>query len=131
MNTFGVTFLRISMALMVLWFGFQQISDPMAWVGFLPDWSQSLHLYAQPKTLIMLNGWFEIFFGILLFFGFYTRFAAAMLAIHLLGITVSIGYDAIGVRDAGLTAALIAVACIGGGRYTLDTVFDTSEHSNI
>lgn len=58
--------------------------------------------------------------GALLIIGFYTRWAALFLALHLAGILLSLGYNAIAVRDFGLTLALFSLALQGAGHWSLD-----------
>lgn len=119
LQPFAPVVLRIGMALVFLWFGFDQFIHTTAWVGYVPDYITSLsHLSTQ--TVVYMNGVFEIVFGTALLLGFYTRFAAFVLALHLLDITFVVGYDSIGVRDFGLTIATFAIWLFGRDFLTLD-----------
>ncbi len=113
--------LRLSMSIIILWFGYQQIVDANSWLGFLPPWTTSLPI--SQIDLIYLNGTFEIVFGIFLLLGFYTRFAAVMLALHLFDITYTVGYDAIGVRDMGLAMSTLVVFFYGADSLSVDKIF--------
>jgi uncharacterized membrane protein YphA (DoxX/SURF4 family) len=110
--------LRIGMALVMLWFGSQQLMDPAKWVSFLPGWVESLPLTSI--AFVQINGLFELVASILLLIGFQTQIVAGILAAHLLGITLSIGYTATGIRDFGITIALIALALSGPDEWTYD-----------
>ncbi|MEI6478815.1 MAG: DoxX family protein, partial [bacterium] len=107
--------------IIILWFGYQQIVDANSWLGFLPPWTTSLPI--SQIDLIYLNGTFEIVFGIFLLLGFYTRFAAVMLALHLFDITYTVGYDAIGVRDMGLAMSTLVVFFYGADSLSVDKIF--------
>lgn len=119
LKTFSPTILRIGIALVFIWFGIDQIIDPTSYVGFLPDWLISIS-HMAPKTIVLLNGTFEIIFGTALAFGLFTRFVAFLLFLHMADITFTVGYDAIGVRDFGLTIASLAVWLNGFDFLTLD-----------
>jgi uncharacterized membrane protein YphA (DoxX/SURF4 family) len=71
-------------------------------------------------TFVYLNGWFELVFGTLLIIGFHTRIVAFLLSVHLLGIVFTVGYNEIGVRDFGLTVALISIFLHGPSDWSLD-----------
>jgi uncharacterized membrane protein YphA (DoxX/SURF4 family) len=112
-----LAFLRFSMVLVFLWFGYQQVAHPVNWIYFLPEWTSSLPLSAE--TFVQLNGAMELVLGAALAVGFFTRISAFILAAHLLVIALHVR-DAIGVRDAGLAAATFAVAWCQPDRWTLD-----------
>lgn len=122
----GTTILRISMALVIIWFGVEQVTNTAPWIGFLPDWVSSMPISAE--SFVTLNGWFEIVFGSLLLVGLYTRLSALLLGVHLLGITVSIGYDALGVRDFGLAMATLSLVLSGAGAWSLDELFEGGQN---
>lgn len=126
MNTFlenakaySPTILRIGLASVFLWFGINQITDPSAWFGFVPESATALTGLSVAR-LVFLNGVFEIVFGTALLFGLFTRLSAALLLVHLLQITVIVGLDSIGIRDLGLCTALLAIFLNGADTYTLD-----------
>ena len=110
-NTKAEFVLRVGMALVMLWFGFQQLLHPGAWVGFLPHWIGLIS--PNLNNFVYINGMFEIVLGAFLMLGFWTPYIAALLSLHLLGITISVGYGPTGVRDFGLTVALAALSISG------------------
>ncbi len=128
MKLFSPVVLRIGIAVVFLWFGFDQFIHTKDWIGYVPQ-SISDMLSLSATTLVHINGVYEIIFGIALLLGFYTRLSAFMLAIHLLDITYIVGYSSIGVRDFGLSVATIAVFLQGKDflsldRYMSETVSD-------
>jgi uncharacterized membrane protein YphA (DoxX/SURF4 family) len=112
-------FLRIGMALVFIWFGYSQLTDPTSWLDFIPQSVISISGMTA-NTLVFLNGIFEVVFGVSLLLGFFTRFVALILALHLIDITYIVGFDSIGVRDFGLSVAILAVWMNGADWLTLD-----------
>lgn len=121
--------LRVALALVFFWFGTQQLTNPGQWVRFLPGFLGGLPIALT--TIVALNGWFEIVAGLALLFGLYTRLVALLLSLHLLGITVTLGLNAIGIRDFGLTFAAFTVALQGAGSCSLDNWFAKSQNSSL
>jgi len=106
LKKYAIPAVRISMALVFLWFGISQVTDQSMWTGYIP---QRMGMMAGPEMIVSLNGIVEIILGILLLIGVFTRPAALILGLHLLGITLTVGYNSIGVRDFGLAIATLAV----------------------
>lgn len=121
MKKYAPTILRVGLSTVILWFGYQQIAHTSAWVGYLPDWTTAFPI--QASTLVYLNGLFEIVFGLLLLTGLYVRISALLLALHLFEITFTVGYTAVGVRDFGLSVALLSIFFYGADFFTLDRFF--------
>jgi uncharacterized membrane protein YphA (DoxX/SURF4 family) len=111
--------LRVGLGAVFLWFGYDQFAHTVNWVDFVPDYVISLSGMSA-HTLVLLNGALELVGGTALILGFYTRFFAFILALHLVEITVTVGYGALGVRDFGLTVATFASWMFGGGPLSLD-----------
>lgn len=120
------TLLRVGMALVFLWFGTDQIIEPNAWVAYIPDWVISSSGLSA-TTIVYLNAAFEIFFGMALFLGFFTRFVAFFIMLHMIDITYTVGLDAIGVRDFGLAVATIVIWLNGADFFTLDNFMKKEE----
>ncbi|MDB5188929.1 MAG: hypothetical protein JWM92_527 [Candidatus Nomurabacteria bacterium] len=125
MKNFSSILLRIAIAAVFIWFGIQQLIDPTSWVGFLPTWVNTLPI--SQTVFIYLNGVFELIFGTALLLGFYSRIAALLLGLHLLGITQTVGYSAIGVRDFGLALSALSIAASGPSPFSLDMAFRKDE----
>ncbi len=130
---YSIDMVRIAIALVFLWFGISQIIDPESFLGYIPEWlyqqepqmMQGFMQFMQRAPnfvyiIILLNGIFETIFGILLLIGYFTRIAAFLLALHLLGIAFSLGYNDIAVRDFGLALATASLIFSGAGEISLD-----------
>lgn len=114
MNNYKIGFnvLKFSLVLVYCWFGFQQITNPNAWIGMVPDWIMAVSPFTA-KTLIYINGIFEIVASVLLVFNVYTRVVSIVLFGHLLIIVSELGISPSGVRDVGLAGATLALAFLG------------------
>ncbi|MBI5126587.1 MAG: DoxX family protein [Candidatus Taylorbacteria bacterium] len=110
---------RIGVSLVFLWFGLSQLSNTAMWVQMIPDWVISLSGLSA-TTIVHFNGSFEIVFGLALLVGLCTRVTAFFLALHMLHITLTVGYTAVGVRDFGLTLAAFSVFFHGLDTGTFD-----------
>ncbi len=108
---------RIAISIVFLWFGITQVINPEYLMGYLPSFILSSGF---AKTFIYLNGTFEIIFGALLAIGLFTRTAALLLSIHLLGIIIGLGYNDIAVRDFGLMLITFAIFLGGRDKWCLD-----------
>ena len=109
---------RISISLVFLWFGFNEIFNTEAWLIWLPQFAYNLPI--TPTTLVLINGTFEIIFGGLLLLGLFTRIAAFLLFIHLLGISFSIGYSDVAIRDLGLSLVTLSIFLSGPDKWCLE-----------
>lgn len=123
----GTIILRISLALVFLYFGVMQIMDPGAWSGFVPE---RFHVSGiSANNIVIFNGFMEIVLGTFLIVGLYVRFAAIVMSLHLFGIAFSIGFSPLGIRDFGLAFATLALFFLGADKYTVDHKF-TKKKSN-
>ncbi len=118
---FAPVVLRISMALVFIYFGFSQTINPDDWVSFVPEFFVPSFMTAN--NLVMLNALFEITLGFFLISGLYTRFSSLLLGLHLFGITLSIGFNPLGIRDFGLAFATLVVYLNGPDKYCLDNKY--------
>jgi uncharacterized membrane protein YphA (DoxX/SURF4 family) len=110
--------LRLGLAAVMLWFGFSQLQNPNAWTSLVPDWALSLS-HVTALTFVFMNGAFEVIAGSLIALGVLTRPLGLLLAIHLFVITADLGASAIGVRDFGLSIAMLVVAMNGSDEFSL------------
>lgn len=120
-NEVGKIILRISLALVFLYFGIVQLKDPSSWSGFVPEFLTFSFLSAN--NIVVFNGFMEIVLGTFLIVGLYVRFASMVMALHLFGIAFSIGFSPLGIRDFGLAFATLALFFFGADRYTVDSKF--------
>jgi len=119
MKNYAPIVVRIGMSLVFLWFGAQQWLDVDAWSGLIPEWATSTSGLSA-ETFVYINGTFELIFGALLLLGLFTRVAAFLLSLHMIHITLTVGYNEIGVRDFGLSLATISVFLHGLDDWCLD-----------
>ena len=112
--------LRLGLAVVFLWFGSQQLSDPSVWTGFVPGWTANP--WISVETIILLNGFAEIVAAVLLISGFWLRPVGLLLTIHMLVIALEAG-GAIGIRDFGLAISCLALALSTPDHWTLDAYF--------
>ena len=121
----ALTVLRYGLAIIFIWFAIAQLSDPSAWTSYLPSWVASLPMPAV--TFVMCNALFELVAAVLLILGAWTRITALLLSLHLFGIALSLGYNAVAVRDLGLAFASLALAVGGAGSLSVDTMAEQSK----
>lgn len=115
-KTFAPILLRLSLSLLFLWFGVSQLIDQESFVSYVPSW-----VPIDIFTAVMLNGIMEIVLGVLLAIGFFTRISAVLLAVHLVGIAISLGYNDLAMRDWALAFATVSVALYGPDEWSLDS----------
>ncbi|MEK6897897.1 MAG: DoxX family membrane protein [Nanoarchaeota archaeon] len=127
-SEYGKVLLRISLSLVFLWFGANQIYSPANWESFVPSFLSSM---IQAKTIIFINGSFEILFGLMMLSGFYLRISAFLLSLHLMGIAISLGYNAIAIRDFGLSLATLSVSIMGSDKFCLDEKFKETRNQKV
>lgn len=112
----GISILRIALSFVFIWFGLSQIGNAAQWVGFVPDWATSI---MSAGALVYLNGIFEVIAGLMLAIGMFPRYVALLLGLHLLVISSSLGFTAIGVRDIGLAFATFSLFFLGNDKLAL------------
>ena len=105
---YGPSVLRYGMAVVILWFSFQQFTNTSAWTAYVPDSVVSLS-HMNATVLVYFNALFELIFGVMMLFGWQTRLSALLLSLHLFDIMYVVGYGEIGVRDLGLAVATLVV----------------------
>ena len=116
--------LRFGLALVFIWFATAQMSAPQAWTSYLPSWVGSLPISAV--NFVLVNALFELVAAVLLMLGAWTRITALLLSLHLFGIALSLGYNAVAIRDFGLAFASLALAVGGAGTFSIDTKAETA-----
>ena len=109
--------LRYGIAAVYFYFAISQLLDPEMFTFYLPNWISSV---ADPVTVVYANAVFELVFASLLVIGKFTRISALLLALHLLAISISLGFTQNGVRDFGLTIATFAIFLAGPDKLCLE-----------
>lgn len=104
--------LRVGLGLTFLWIGIDILRHPDVWLGYLPA---SLPFGIPREVGLKLNGVFDVGLGLLMIIRMFPKIVAALAAIHLIGILVSYGLDAVTVRDVGLLGGVLALFFWPGG----------------
>jgi uncharacterized membrane protein YphA (DoxX/SURF4 family) len=82
---------RLSLGLMVLAAGVHKLLDPGAWAVYVVDWLAPW-LVVSPTLFMLINGYLEVGFGLVLLADRYTAFASLVAAVSL---TATVGYLAL------------------------------------
>ncbi|MEK7556602.1 MAG: hypothetical protein AAB538_01360, partial [Patescibacteria group bacterium] len=98
--------LRIGVGIVFLWIGIDILRHSDLWLGFVPE---SLPFGIPRAVALQLNGFFDILLGILLLVRIFPKTAAAFAVLHLAGILLTQGVNAILIRDVGLLGAALAL----------------------
>ena len=124
LRSYASTLLRMGISLIIIWFGSQQLLHPQTWTHFLPGWTSDMFL--SQVSFVYLNGAFEVIAGALLFLGLFTCVVSFLLALHMLSIVITVGYNPTGMRD---LAIFFAVAFLflhkNHDKWSLDKKLDT------
>ncbi len=105
--------LRISLGLVFLWIGIDILRHPDIWIGFM---SENLPFGVPREVGLKLNGVFDALLGVMLIVRVFPKTAAALAALHLIGVLAVNGLDAIVIRDVGLLGASAALLLWPGGK---------------
>ncbi len=117
------TVLRLGLGIVFIIFGSWKAATPVAWVIFLPNWVSGAveHVDALDALgALRMMGFVEAVLGLQLFLGLFTKATAAVCTALLAGIIFHVGFDQVGVRDAGLLFSALALSIAGGGPWSLD-----------
>jgi uncharacterized membrane protein YphA (DoxX/SURF4 family) len=100
--------LRLGLATVFIYAAISSFIDPSEWIGYLPP---ILVTYFDSDMLLRVFSVYELGLAVWLVSSIYTRYAALLCAITLLGITASnFTLFAISFRDIGLLLAALALA---------------------
>lgn len=124
---YGLAAIRVGLGGVLVWFGYQQLTDVANWTGYVPD--EIVALGYSLETLVYINGAVEVIFGLMLIGGLFTRFAGAVMALHLVSIAYSLGYNEIAIRDYGLAFGYLGLALATPDAFTIDTMRKKSKMS--
>ncbi|MEK7515279.1 MAG: DoxX family membrane protein [Patescibacteria group bacterium] len=105
--------LRLSLAIVFMWFGVHKILEPQYWVdAWLPQWMIAFveRLSVGAPDFIRLQGVGETLLGIGLASGLLVRWCAAAGAALLAVVLMIYGFNEVTVRDIGLLGACLALA---------------------
>ncbi len=99
-------FLSIGLGSVFLWIGIDILRNPDAWIGYLPA---TLPFNINPSLALKVNGLIDAALGALLIMRWWPKITASVAALHLLGILVVNGIDAVIIRDIGLLGTALAL----------------------
>ena len=111
--------LRLSLALVFLWFGVDKFFHPVYWLNawtpnFLINFVMALHISAN--SLVYSIGVVELLVGISLVSNMFVDLFALVAAVFLIVISLFYGFNEILVRDVGLIGGLLALVFWPGSR---------------
>lgn len=111
---YGLSYLvlRVSLGLTFLLIGIDILRHPEVWLGYVPA---TLPLGISRELGLQLSGVFDVVLGALMTVRMFPKIVAGLAAVHLAGVLVSYGIDAVTVRDIGLLGAAVALTLWPGG----------------
>lgn len=98
--------MRASLGIVFIWIGVDILRTPNSWTGFLPS---TLPFGLDSALALKLNGAFDLGLGLVLLWGHWPKLAALLAGLHLAGIIVVHGIDAVIIRDVGLLGIALAL----------------------
>ncbi|MEX1997356.1 MAG: hypothetical protein WEA04_01635 [Candidatus Andersenbacteria bacterium] len=98
--------LRLGLGLTFLWIGIDMWRHPDMWIGYLPT---SLPLGMSREDGLKLTALLDVAIGILLIVNKFPRATALLASLHLAGILIIHGIDAVTIRDVGLFGLSLAL----------------------
>ena len=94
---------RISLGLVLAWFGYHELVQPSLWTGYVPVLASSS---AAAAVLVLIHGWVLLVLAVALVAGVTPRLAAAAAALLLLQIVITLtitgGLSDLTMRDVGV-----------------------------
>jgi uncharacterized membrane protein YphA (DoxX/SURF4 family) len=112
------TIARVLLGLVLAWFGYHELVQPSLWTGYVPVVSATSSLAV---VLVLAHGWLLLVLAVAVIAGIMTRAVAAVAAILLLEIVISLtvtaGLSDLTLRDVGVLG--LAVILTGPARHRL------------
>jgi len=104
---------RVLLGLVLGWFGYHELAQPSLWTGHVPVLSSGSSVAV---LAVLAHGWLLLILAVALIAGIATRIAAAIAAVTLLEIAVSLtvtaGLSDLGLRDLGVLGLAICLTGI-------------------
>lgn len=104
----GLFVLRLGLSVVLLWFGMNEVINPSQWTNYVPEYVTKF-IPVGVFYFVLINGIIEIALGLMLLLGIATKLISLLVAIHLLAIVFSVGYNEIGIRDFGLAMSALGL----------------------
>ena len=116
----GVTAGRLLLGLVLAWFGYHELVQPGLWTGYIP----LVHAASSAAIILVLaHGWVLLVLAVALIAGVAPRLAAAVTAVLMLEIVVSLlvtgGLSDLTMRDLGVLGLALCVAGAADQRLVL------------
>jgi uncharacterized membrane protein YphA (DoxX/SURF4 family) len=109
---------RISLGLVLAWFGYHELVQPALWTGYVPVLASTSGVAA---VLVLAHGWLLLLLAVALIAGVVPRLAAALSALLLLQIVIALtvtgGLSDLTMRDVGVLG--LALCLTGRGKQRL------------
>lgn len=99
-------FLHLGLGTTFLWIGIDIFRHPEAWIGYVPT---DLPMGISRELGLHMTAVLDSMLGIIFIIQAFPKMAALLAVIHLIGIIVVHGLDAVLVRDVGLLGAAMAL----------------------
>lgn len=103
--------LAIGLAFVLGSFGIDKFIHPLNWVGWMPDWMDGLAGISAHTWLLTIGGFETLLaLGLCIHWKGIQHWSALFASLHLTSIVLlAVGWNDIGIRDAGLTCAASAL----------------------
>lgn len=120
MIDYGKLILRIGLGLVFIYFGLNQLIEPMGWVDLVPE---IFTKFTGAKIIVYLNGIFDISIALFLFFGIFLKIISILGFIHLIVVFLfSFGFTPSGIRDLGLAFSILSLFFFGEDRFNIKNI---------
>lgn len=126
---YSLLFVRLGLGAVFILFGYDKLLHPENWIIFCPPQASEIVPFSL-YTFLKLQGTAETLLGTALGLGFMTRLSAFFTTVILGLIIFFLWLDPIAVRDIGLLCASLALVISGGGRWSLERLFDHQDRSD-
>ncbi len=121
MSFYGILILRVGLGIVFLYFGFNQIIEPKAWIDLVPSIFSN---FVNLKIFIYLNGIFDLIIGICLILGLFIKIISLLGFLHLISIFLfSLKFTPSGIRDLGLAFAILSLYFLDEDRFNIKNFF--------
>ncbi len=111
---------RVLLGLVLAWFGYHELVQPALWTGYVPVLASTS---TAAVVLVLAHGWLLLVLAVALIAGIVPRLAAAIAALLLLQIvitlTVTAGLSDLTLRDVGVLGLAVCLTGRGAQRLTV------------
>lgn len=102
--------LSIGLVIVLGWFGVDKFIHPLNWIGWMPLWIDGFAGLPNTTWLLAIGGLEALLaLGLCIPWKNVQHWTALLSTLHLTAIVFTVGWNEIGIRDAGLTCAASAL----------------------